>query len=312
MLHEEVLEIFKALDRPDANGETVREIFRANNFKNFEVKPIVTEEGGTDFVKIKIFGESGKSRGGEAPTLGIIGRLGGIGARPEQIGYVSDGDGALSALSAALKLIKMQEMKETLKGDVIVATHIDPSAPTIPHDPVPFMGSSVDMTIMNREEIDDEMDAIITIDTTKGNRILNHKGISISPTVKEGYILRVSEDLLDILQNVTGKFPHVLPITMQDITPYGNDVYHINSILQPCTATDKPVVGLAITTEVAVPGSGTGASHLEDIEQAARFSVEIAKAFGNKKARFYNAQEYEQLLSLYGDLSHFQTLGKNK
>ena len=78
---------------------------------------------------------------------------------------------------------------------------------------------------------------------------------------------------------VTGKLPAVFAITLQDITPYGNDVYHLTSILQPSTATSAPCVGVAITTETAVPGCATGASHLSDMEQAARFVIEVAKAF---------------------------------
>ncbi|TVT27417.1 DUF1177 domain-containing protein [Salinicoccus cyprini] len=310
MLHELVLKIFKELDRPDANGEQIANLFNSYGHKEITVTEIREDDGGTDFLKIKIPGTNGKAAGGEAPTLGIIGRLGGIGARPEQIGFVSDGDGALAALTSALKIVDMKNNGESLEGDVIIATHVDPNAPTIPHDPVPFMGSSVDMTVMNQHEIDDEMDAIITIDATKGNRITNFRGICISPTVKEGYILRVSETLIDILQNVTGKPASVLPITMQDITPYGNDVYHINSILQPCTATDKPVVGLAITSGVAVPGSGSGASQLNDVEEAARFSVEAAKQFGKQKAFFHDAEEYEKLRKLYGSMAHLQTLGE--
>ena len=58
------------------------------------------EKGHTDFVKVLIRGRNGKSSGGNSPTLGIIGRLGGIGARPEMVGLVSDGDGAVSARSA--------------------------------------------------------------------------------------------------------------------------------------------------------------------------------------------------------------------
>ena len=104
------------------------------------------------------------------------------------------------------------------------------------------------------------MDAILSVDTTKGNRIINLRGFAISPTVKQGWILRVSEDLLGMMQIVTGRLPAVFAITTQDITPYGNDVYHVNSILQPATATAAPVVGVAITAEVAVPGCGTGAS----------------------------------------------------
>lgn len=309
MLQEFVLKVYKELDRPDTNGERIRSLFEKYGHREIEVTKIREENKGTDFVKIKIPGNDGKLQGGKSRTLGIIGRLGGVGARPEQTGFVSDGDGALAALSAGLKIIDMKNNGEILQGDVIIATHIDPEAPTIPHDPVPFMGSSVDMTVMNKHEIDSDMDAIITIDTTKGNRIANRKGICISPTVKEGYILRVSESLLDILQNVTGKSAFVLPITTQDITPYGNEVYHINSILQPCTATDKPVVGLAITSEVAVPGSGTGSSHLNDVEEAARFSVEVAKSYGKRKADFYDEDEFQRLTKLYGSLKHLQTLG---
>ncbi|HHY71398.1 MAG TPA: DUF1177 domain-containing protein, partial [Thermoanaerobacterales bacterium] len=33
------------------------------------------------------------------------------------------------------------------------------------------------------------MDAIISIDTTKGNRILNFKGFAITPTIKDGYVI---------------------------------------------------------------------------------------------------------------------------
>ncbi|NAW01394.1 DUF1177 family protein, partial [Salmonella sp. hn-h4] len=78
---------------------------------------------------------------------------------------------------------------------------------------------------------------------------------------KEGYILRVSEDLLRVMEMTTGKLAETFPITTQDITPYGNGVHHLNSILQPSTVTDVPVVGVAITAELVVPGCGTGASH---------------------------------------------------
>ena len=82
--------------------------------------------------------------------------------------------------------------------------------------------------------------------------MINTRGFAISPTVKEGYILRTSEDLLELMQITTGKLPYVFPLATQDITPYGNDVHHLNSVLQPCTATNAPVVGVAITAEVMV------------------------------------------------------------
>ncbi len=181
----------------------------------------------------RIPGSAGKFAGGVASTLGIIGRLGGIGARPTRIGLVSDGDGAIAAIAAALELAEMQRKGDTLPGDVIVTTHICPNAPTRPHDPVDFMDSPIDDVTMNDNEVVPEADAILSIDTTKGNRIINHKGYALSPTVKEGYILRVAEDLLRIMEMTSGRPAVTFPITTQDITPYGNGVHHLNSILQP-------------------------------------------------------------------------------
>ena len=237
MAWRQVLDAFDVLDSAVADGARVTELLLRSGVEDVSTARIEGPRGSTDFVKALIRGSRGKSSGGEAPTLGIIGRLGGLGARPERIGFVSDGDGALAAVTCATKLGAMQRNGDILAGDVIVATHICPNAPTQPHDPVPFMGSPVDMAEMNRHEVDEGMDAILSIDTTKGNRIINLRGFAISPTVKEGYILRVSEDLLDLMQATSGRLPAVFAITTQDITPYGNGLFHVNSILQPTTAT---------------------------------------------------------------------------
>jgi len=154
------------------------------------------------------------------------------------------------------------------------------------------------------------MDGIVSIDTTKGNRVINRRGFAISPTVKEGYILRVDDELLTIQQQVSGGPPSVFAIATQDITPYGNGLYHLNSILQPSTATRAPVVGIAITAEAVVPGCATGASQEIDIEQAARFSVEVAKAFTGGRTQLYDPVEFGRLVSLYGSMEHLQTKGK--
>jgi hypothetical protein len=308
-VYKQAIWAYELLDSAYVTGEAVKkgleEVGLTTTVKRFDGK-----KGHTDFIQIVIPGKNGKLAGGTAPTIGIVGRLGGIGARPERLGLVSDGDGAVAAVTIARKLGEMRQKGDTLLGDVIISTHICPDAPTQPHDPVPFMGSPVDMGAMNTHEVTDDMDAVLTIDTTKGNRIINHKGFAISPTVKEGWILRISEDLLDIMTWSTGSLPAILPITMQDITPYGNDVYHVNSILQPATATNAPVVGVAITTEAAVPGCGTGASHIDDIESTARFCVEVAKYFGEGKVSFYNPEEFSHLCSLYGNMKRLQTLGK--
>jgi hypothetical protein len=251
------IEAYELLDSPSASGESVREALIAAGVSagSITVKKVEGPKGHTDFIKVWFSGKSGKRGGGKAPTLGIVGRLGGIGARPERIGLVSDGDGAVAAVAAAMKLGRMASLGDVLAGDVFISTHICPNAPTRPHDPVPFMDSPINMAIANGEEMSDELDAVLSIDTTRGNRVINCKGFALSPTVREGYILRVSEDLLSLMASVTGRAPVVFPITTQDITPYGNGLYHLNSILQPCTATKAPVVGIALTAETAVPGA---------------------------------------------------------
>jgi len=308
MSFKHVLELYESLDSPDASGNIVKKYLEdINNNEMISVETITDNIGTTDFIKITIKGKNGKLSGGNAPTLGIVGRLGGIGARPERVGFVSDGDGALVAVSAAAKLLDMNKKGDILNGDVILTTHICPKAPTQPHEPVPFMGSPVEIETMNQYEVTNEMDAILSVDTTKGNNIVNHKGFAITPTVKEGYILRVSPDLLFLYEQVTGILPVTLPITMQDITPYGNDIYHINSILQPAVATDKPVVGVAITTESPVAGCATGASHLIDIETTVRYVIEVAKYYGEDKCDIYDKEEFEKMNKLYGDMSILQT-----
>lgn len=310
MVIKQIMEVYEILDSATANGIQMKAYLESYGAEYVEVKTITGDKGKTDFIRIKIPGTKGKTKGMDAPTIGILGRLGGIGARPEMIGMVSDADGAVISLAVAAKLLDMQKKGDYLDGDVVISTHICPDAPTQPHKPVPFMGSPVDMATVNREEVNGDLDAILSVDTTKGNRVINHRGFAISPTVKEGYILKVSDDLLDIMQSTTGKLPVVFPITTQDITPYGNGVYHLNSILQPSTATQAPVVGVAITAEVAVPGCATGASHPYDMEQAARFTIEVAKSFGRGECKFFDEDEFSRLQKLYGSLEHIQTLGK--
>jgi hypothetical protein len=80
--------------------------------------------------------------------------------------------------------------------------------------------------------------------------------------------------------------------------------------MQPCTATDAPVVGVAITAETAVPGCATGASHVTDIEEASRFVLETAKAFGKGLCRFYDEEQWELIVKRYGPLKALQTKGR--
>lgn len=306
MLLKQVLEIVDLLDDGTVTGEKVLSKFSGYEHVESHTEIIKGEEGQTHFVKFLIKGTDGKSSGGEAPTLGIIGRLGGVGARPTRLGLTSDGDGAVAAISAALKLAEMSVKGDRLPGDVYVTTHVCPDAPTQSHEPVDFMGSPIDMQTNNDFEVLPEMDAILSIDTTKGNVVMNYKGIAISPTVKEGYILPVSADLVRVLSITTGEPAHTFAISTQDITPYENNLYHLNSILQPATSTDAPVVGVAITTISAVPGSGTGASQEVDIAAAATYAIEVAKEYTAGKLNFYDKTEFSKLVDLYGNMTHLQ------
>lgn len=313
MLLKQIIDVFDLLDDSRVDGATVVNFLKGIDPEaDAETYPLTGPRGTTHMVKVRIPGTNGKSSGGTVPTLGILGRLGGLGARPEMIGFVSDGDGALAALAIAAKLLSMKMRGDVLPGDIFISTHICPDAPTKPHDPVPFMGSPVEIYQVNKEEVSPELDAIFSIDTTKGNRVINTRGFSISQPVKEGYILRASEGLLDIMQRTTGRLPCVFPVNMQDITPYGNNVHHINSIMQPCTCTNAPVIGVAITTETMVPGCATGCSHFADVEEAARFVLEAAKSYGRGEFTFYDEEDFNRMVELYGKMNQFQTLGRRK
>ena len=303
----EVQYVMDLLETSQASGSTVEEWLRMLGTCTVEVKEVEGEKGSTQFIKVRI---PAKSNNG--PTLGIIGQLGGVGAFPSKLGLVSDADGAIVALAAAAKLVTLRAKGYALPGEVIVTTHISPRSPIVPHKPTSFMSAPVDITTMNQYEVDPDMDAILSVDTTKGNWVLNRRGIAITPTVKEGYILRVSDSLLELMRIVTNEPPVVLPITTQDITPYGNGIYHLNSILQPATATTAPVVGVATTSAIPVPGSASGANQIIDLEMAARFCVEVAKTYANRECSFYDEEEFARLTKLYGSMRHLQTLGRSE
>lgn len=296
------------LDSADADGASVIEaVETAAGEAADEIGTDVTVlEGGdgngsTDVVTVRI---PGSDR--DAPRLGVLGRLGGVGARPEAIGMVSDADGAIVAVAAALRLAAMRRKGDVLPGEVRISTHVCPDAPTIPHDPVPFMDAPVSVHALNERQLDDDLDAVLSIDATKGNRRHCERGFAITPTVKRGWLLQPSPDLLDVQERVTGEPPSTLALSMADVTPYGNDVEHVNSIVQPATATDAPVVGVATTSTSAIPGPATGANYVPDLAAATAFVVEVAKDFTRGRAAFYDPDEYDRLVELYGSMERLQ------
>ncbi|WP_202300555.1 DUF1177 domain-containing protein [Dryocola clanedunensis] len=307
--------VYEALDNPAVNGATVVALLESlgaaeeyasitSTAVNYEPPEDTTQI--CDFIKVVIKGKTGKKSGGSSPTMGIIGRLGAQQAQPDRMGIVSDADGSIVALASAMKLLDMSAKGARLEGDVIITTHIATHVSITPHDPVDFMGMPVSSTTMNKYEVDDDMDAILSVDTSKGNSIIKKRGIALSATAKEGYILRVAPDLVSLMELATGNPAVTFPVTTQDITPYDNGIYHFNSIMQPHVATTAPVVGLAITAKSVVPGCDTGASYESELVDATVFSVEVAKQFTWGKIAFYDETEYQKLLDLYGSMAVLQ------
>lgn len=310
MALQQTLAVYELIDLPSVNGDDIVALFAPYADAGVTVAvERVTEDRVADFIKIVVPGAAGKTAGGTAPTLGLIGRNGAIGARPDRIAQVSDADGATAVIAAGLKLAQLRARGDTLQGDVIVTTHLCTDAPITPRQPVDFMGMPCGSATMNQLEVDPAMDAILSVDTSKGNRVFNERGFAITPTSKQGYLLRVSDSLLNIMQQTTGHLPRVMPLTTQDITDYDNGLYHINSIMQPTVATEAPVVGVPITAQAAVAGSGGSASHEVDIAEAVRFCVEVAIQYTDRQryqCDFYSETEYARLLELYGPMTVLQ------
>ena len=304
MALKQVIEAYELLSSAYVDGDMVAELLRKRGITDITVEHVKGETTSTDFLSCLLPGQDP-----ERPALGIIGRLGGLGARPEMIGLVSDSDGAITAVAAALKLADMVVQGDVLAGPVRIHTHICPNAATRPNSPVPMMRAPLPARQMMLREVHPKMAAILSVDTTRGNRLVNHRGVAITPIAKEGWLLPIPDVLLDILGWVSGELPVTLPLTTQDITPQENGLSHINSIMQPATVGIAPVLGVAITAQTTVPGCATGVSNPIDIDIATRFCIEVAKRFTAGECAFFDENAWQELYRRYGSLARLQTLG---
>lgn len=83
MLFKHLIELYELLDSPQASGAIVADYLKAIDPEcTVETYPLEGPKGTTDMVRVRIPGAHGKSSGGDAPTIGLLGRLGGLGARP--------------------------------------------------------------------------------------------------------------------------------------------------------------------------------------------------------------------------------------
>ncbi|KAG1251907.1 hypothetical protein G6F68_012039 [Rhizopus microsporus] len=139
----QVIDTIELLSSAHITGEAVAQVLRDAGQCEVEVTRLERDGAATDFLSIVIPGADDT-----APQLGIVGRLGGIGARPAVTGLVSDSDGAVVAIAAALKLMAMARQGDVMPGTVRIRTHICPRAGTRPHHPVPMMRSPFPMREM--------------------------------------------------------------------------------------------------------------------------------------------------------------------
>ena len=289
MLLEQIMDMSDILDCSKASGKQIKEYLHSiKSDADIDVYELNGPKGKTDMVKLRLPGINGKTRGGKAATIGLLGRPGGLCASPERLGFMSNGDGAIIALAIAAKLLKMQNKGEFMEGDVFISTQVCHDGLKRPYNTVPFMGSTVNMAQFNQNDLSFELDAILSVDTVRSDRVINNHNFAIPHAINDFCMLKVSNSLLDIMQMVTGRSQQVFSLSTQDITPYGNDLYHINCKLQPCTASDT--------------------AHYADIEAAARFMLEVAKEFGRGECHC-NKEEKNKVLMLSGSMKHFQTMG---
>ena len=304
MAFKQVLEAIEVLSSASVDGPEVARLLNARGITDVVVEHVETPVTATDFVSCLVPG-----RDATLPALGVIGRLGGVGARPDIIGMVSDADGATVALATALKLADMARAGDVLPGPVRIHTHLCTHAETRPNHPVRLMRSPLPARQMMQREVHADMAAILSVDAARGNRFVNKRGVALTPVVKEGWLLRVPDDMLELIGWVSGELPIVMPLVTQDITPQENGLWHINSIAQPATATNAPIIGVALTAQTTVPGCATGVSNPGDLDVATRFCIEVAKRFALGTCPFFDPAEFDALVKRYGSLRHLQGLG---
>lgn len=301
----EILEVIDLLDDPD-NGADAFAALLGPGPHEIARDDFSGPKGRTEFIKILFPGTHGKSRGGDAPTLGIIGSNGGLRLPGARGGLVSDADGCLVGLACALRLRRMAERRQTPRGDVIVSTHICQEAHPEPHDPFPFVMSPLPSSEKHPRMIDPRMDAILTPETCKGNKLVSPAAFAITPPVREGYILRPHASILHIMEMVTGRNPVIFPITMQDITPFESGVHHVCGMVLPSVFSPAPVIGVPIAMAQPILPAATNTQQPVALEAAGRFCIEVAVSLGLGDCRFYYEQDFEAFLRVYGAIRGWQ------
>lgn len=247
---------------------------------------------GVTYVKA-LYRGSGKDR------VEVLGRLGAIQVKGEK-GLVSDADGAIVTLAVLFEVINLLEKGIKFDVDISFVTNLALDAKLIPHKPFNFMIPLVGMEEALKEEVDKEANLILSIDSTKGNRLAKYNDFAITQVIKDGYILKVSDDVLDIYSRVTGHEPYFVPLTTGDLLPLDYKVYHISTLVLPWIYSTGALIGIATVSKQIIPGYVTGVQDIEMLEHASRFCLEAIKLI-EKGGKVYDEEELKELKEKLGE-----------
>ena len=310
MSFKSAMQAYDLLDSAYTTGAEVVKMFQEAGADEASYERL-TGRGFTDVVHIFLNGKSGKSSGSPAPTLNLSASLVAIGARPGSIGLVGDGDGALIVIAAGLKMLDMKKKGDQQDGDVIISFNVTGAAPHEPpvcHQP-PEFNCPVNFWKMKSKCVDGTADAILNVNVTRSDRYCKRRGFAITPTVLQGWLLKISEDALNVMERVTGETA-VMPLTMQELMPTRNGISFLNDIGALPYEIDIPCIGVAMCSPIPQEPICSGMTDLAEIEPAVRYCVEVAKDFGMGRFDFYDKAEFEKIIKLYGSMKHLQTFGK--
>lgn len=122
--------------------------------------------------------------GGE--NVEILGRLGAIQMSGVSKGLVSDADGAIVTLTTLLELLNLRDKGIELKVNASFVTNLSMKASLIPHSPFKFMVPPVGLDDALKIEVDPKASIILSIDSTKGNRLVKFDDFALTHVIKDG------------------------------------------------------------------------------------------------------------------------------
>lgn len=298
----EIIELADLLSQNDFGSNELVDYLKSVGPADAEIQLVHTVDSSIEILKVIIKGTEGAFSGGTRPTLGIVSQLSNCKSTIEGIGCIDMNAGVFSVLVAAYELLHITKTEGGILGDVMFAVFIG-------SDVTPKLRALISFLSDNSFGISQHMDAVLSVGTSKFFERENDGSIAVSPTVKEGYILKISDDILDVFSRQSNQAIEALTITQQDIIPTEKGMTQRTNLLQPSTKTSAPVVGISIGSSAALSNEDGRVVSLKDIGRIATGCLDIARSYGANECVFYDEEEFTELRVSYGNMSHFQGIG---